>query len=122
MKSSPLRSTTSSLISSVVLVLISFISSSLLAIITTEEAGELDRRNDAVGRLMATGETCWSLRPLNEDLGIGERSFWGSATVDGGAIEIAPNIVCCKKCEFLERVLERLKCWSLGLCRDKAVF
>lgn len=93
MKSSPLRSTTSSLISSVVLVLISFISSSLLAIITTEEDGELERRNDAVGRRMATGQTCWSLRPVKEDLAMGERSFWGSATVEGGAMEIAPNIV-----------------------------
>ena len=93
-KSSPLRSTTSSLISSVDLVLISFISSSLLAIITTDEdEEELDLRNDAVGRRMPMGHTCWSLRPLKDDLGMGERSFGGSATVEGGAMEIAPNIV-----------------------------
>lgn len=94
-KSSPLRSTTSSLISSVDLVLISFISSSLLAIITTDEDedDELDLRNDAVGRRMPMGHTCWSLRPLKDDLGMGERNFGGSATVEGGAMEIAPNIV-----------------------------
>lgn len=94
-KSSPLRSTTSSLISSVDLVLISFISSSLLAIITTDEDedDELDLRNDAVGRRMPMGHTCWSLRPLKEDLGICESSFGVSATVEGGAMEIAPNIV-----------------------------
>lgn len=94
MKSSPFRSTTSSLISSVDLVLISFISSSLLAIITTDEDDDvLDLRNDAVGRRMPMGHTCWSLKPLKEDLGMGERSFGGSATVEGGAMEIAPNIV-----------------------------
>lgn len=93
-KSSPLRSTTSSLISSVDLVLISFISSSLLAIITTDEDDDvLDLRNDAVGTRMPMGHTCWSLRPLKDDLGMGERSFGGSATVEGGAMEIAPNIV-----------------------------
>lgn len=93
MKSSPLSSTTSSLISSVVLVLISFISSSLLAIITTED-DEQGLRNDAVGRRTTVfGLERWNRRPLKEDLGIGESSFAGNVTVEGGAMEIAPNIV-----------------------------
>ncbi|CAL9001670.1 unnamed protein product [Prunus brigantina] len=93
MKSSPLSSTTSSLISSVVLVLISFISSSLLAIITTED-DEQGLRNDAVGRRTTVfGQARWNRRPLKEDLGIGESSFAGNVTVEGGAMEIAPSIV-----------------------------
>jgi hypothetical protein len=83
MRSSPLSSTTSSLISSVVLVLISFISSSRFAIITTDEAGF---RNDAAWGGTRMVQRCWILTPLNEDLGIEMWGFGGKEMVEEDAI------------------------------------
>lgn len=96
MRSSPLRSTTSSLISSVVLVLISFISSNRFDIITTDDDGE----NETLWG--GTRMCVWILTPLNaeddEDLGIGMWGFGEKMMVEGEAIERL-NIFCC--CFFL---------------------
>lgn len=91
MRSSPLRSTTSSLISSVVLVLISFISSNRFDIITTDDDGEKET-------LWGGTRMCfWILTPLNEeedeDLGIGMWGFGEKMMVEGEAIERL-NIFC----------------------------
>lgn len=84
MRSSPLRSMTSSLISSVVLALISFNSSSLLAIITNDE---VDCRFNFIWGEGWMKRTPRSWMPLKEDLGFPENAFGRQHIVEGEATE-----------------------------------
>lgn len=82
MKSSPFSSTTSSFISSVVFALISFISSSRFAIMTTLPGL---RDDNAAAWAAVTVQTCSIRTPLKEDFGRAPRGR--KASLAGEAIE-----------------------------------
>lgn len=90
MNSSPFKSITSSLIWSVVLVLISFNSSSFLAIMTTDEDGDefFNRKFDVLR--VRTGHRCWILTPVKEDLV--RAILGGKVRFVGEAMEMPNNI------------------------------
>lgn len=106
MRRSPLRSITSSLISSVVLALISFSSSSLFAIITTDEDEGFP--NDTVEGDTRTGKLSGTPRPLKEELGIEKKSFGGNVAVEGRATAMGLNIFFLSAFSFVEPVLTQL--------------
>lgn len=90
--SSPLRSTISSLISSVVFALISFNSSSLFAIITTDN--DLGLRVEREQGVEIVGHTCAIRMPLNVEFGLVKRvGLRRKAAVDGGATERVSIVV-----------------------------